>query len=121
MKHIKHRRDFPGRRWVIIALRSVHLAGVAMVGAALLGGGIDRTAAAMLMLVTGVGLYALDLWADPAHLGELAGIFIVVKLLVVLAMVLHPELAAPLFWGLLLTSSVVSHAPGRFRHIRIWR
>lgn len=120
MKQDKPRRDFPGRRWLTIALRSVHLAGVVLVGAALLGSGIDRQAAAMLMLVTGLALYAIELWSNPAHFGELAGVFIPAKLLLVLVMVLIPESAAVLFWLLLIASSVVSHAPGNFRHVRIW-
>lgn len=121
VKAAKQKRDFPGRRWLTIILRSVHLAGVVLVGAALLGAGIDRQAAATVMLATGVALYGLDLWANPAHLGELAGAFIPMKLLVVAAMVLDPAHAAPLFWGLLLASSMVSHAPGNFRHWRIRR
>lgn len=120
MKQNKQRRDFPGRRWLTIVLRSLHLVGVVLVGAALLGGGGDRQVAAMLMLATGVTLYGLDLWANSAHFGELAGVFILVKLLLVLAMVLYPASAAVLFWLLILASSVVSHAPGNFRHVRIW-
>lgn len=120
MRQTKPRRDFPGRRWLTIALRSVHLVGVVLIGVALFGGGSDRQAAALLMLATGMALYALDLWSNPAHFGELAGVFILVKLLIVLAMVLYPASAAVLFWLLLLASSVVSHAPGDFRHVRIW-
>jgi hypothetical protein len=115
----QNKRDFPGRRWLSIALRSLHLVGVVLVGAALLGGG-ERTAAGLLMLLTGVGLYAIELWCNPKHLGELAGVFIPVKLLLVVAMLLAPGAAALLFWGLLIASSAVSHAPGNFRHIRIF-
>lgn len=117
----KQRRDFPGRRWLLVVLRSLHLAGVVMLGAALLGSGaIDRMVAALLMLLTGLALYLIELWSNPAHFGELAGVFIPVKLLLVLAVALVPEQAAPLFWGLLIASSVVSHAPGSFRHRRVW-
>ena len=70
----QNKRDFPGRRWLSIALRSLHLVGVVLVGAALLGGG-ERTAAGLLMLLTGVGLYGIELWCNPKHLGELAGVF----------------------------------------------
>lgn len=116
----KQRRDFAGRRWLTIALRSVHLAGVVLVGAAVLGAGVDRHAAGMVMLFTGLALYALEVWSNPAHFGELAGVFIPLKLLLVLVMVLYPENTAAIFWVLLIASSVVSHAPGNFRHVRIW-
>jgi hypothetical protein len=35
-------------------------------------------------------------------------------------MLLAPGAAALLFWGLLIASSAVSHAPGNFRHIRVF-
>jgi hypothetical protein len=119
MKLDKQRRDFPGRRWLTIVLRSLHLAGVVLLGTALLSGG-DRQTAAMLMFATGATLYTLELWSNPAHFAEISGVFIPLKLLVVLAMVLYPERALPLFWLLLLASSIVSHAPGSLRHRRIW-
>ena len=33
----QNKRDFPGRRWLSISLRSLHLVGVVLLGAALLG------------------------------------------------------------------------------------
>lgn len=120
MRQDKPRRDFRGRRWLTIALRSAHLAGVVLVGAALLGAGIGHQAGGLLMLATGLALYAVDLWSNPAHWGELAGVFIIVKLVLVAAMVLFPPAAAGLFWLLLIASAVVSHAPGDVRHVRVW-
>lgn len=115
----KNRRDFPGRRWLSIGLRSLHLVGVVLLGAAMLGSG-DREAAGTLVMVSGLLSYALDLWSQPGHFGELAGVFIVVKLLLVGAMLAFPAFALPLFWGLVVASSLVSHAPGHFRHIRVF-
>jgi hypothetical protein len=120
MKQGKPRRDFSGRRWLTVVLRSLHLAAVVLLGAALLGGHVDRQLAAMSVFYSGLALYALDLWSNPGYFGELAGLFIPVKLLLVLAMVFYPESADGLFWLLLIVSSVVSHAPGNFRHMRIW-
>lgn len=116
----KQRRDFPGRRALTILLRSAHLVGVVMVGAALFGGTADRASAAAIMLVTGLAMFALDVWSDPTHLGELAGVFIPLKLLLVAWIALDPERAALIFWFLIVASSIVSHAPGKFRHIRIF-
>ena len=112
-------RDFPGRRWVLVALRSLHLVGVVLVGAALLSANDEhRAAAAALMLLTGLGLYGIEVWAKPRHAVELAGLFIPIKLIGVAAMIFLPHLAASLFWLLLVASSIVSHAPARFRHLR---
>ena len=111
-----HRRDFPGRRWISVTLRSLHLVGVVLVGAALFGGGAYRSPAAALMLLTGVGMYGIELWSNPKHLREVAGLFIPLKLVGVAAMLFAPERAAMLFWLLLVASSIVSHAPASFRH-----
>lgn len=112
-------RDFRGRRWFMIALRSLHLVGVVLVGCALIAGQQDhRAGAAALMLLTGLGMYGVEVWSKPSHAVELAGLFIPLKLCVVAAMIVLPQVAATLFWLLLIASSVVSHAPGRFRHIR---
>ena len=114
-----NRRDFPGRRWLLVALRSLHLVGVVLVGSALLTGHDEyRRGAAALMLLTGLGLYGIEVWSKPRHAVELAGLFIPLKLLGVAAMVVLPQLAAGLFWLLLVASSVVSHAPAHFRHQR---
>lgn len=114
------KKDFPGRRWLSVTLRSLHLAGVVLVGASLLGAAVARQGPAVVMLLTGIALYGLELWANPKHKGELAGVFIPVKLVGVGGMVVIPEAAGPLFWGLLIASSVVSHAPGKFRHLRVF-
>lgn len=120
MKQGKPRRDFSGRRWLTVALRSVHLAAVVLLGAALLGGYVDQQLAGMLVFYSGLALYALDLWSNPAYFGELAGVLIPCKLVLVLVMVFYPESADLLFWLLVIASSIVSHAPGNFRHVRIW-
>lgn len=114
-----NRRDFPGRRWLLVALRSAHLVGVVLVGSALLTGQDEyRRAAAALMLLTGLGLYGIEVWSKPRHALELAGLFIPLKLAGVAAMIVLPQFAAGIFWLLLVASSIVSHAPAGFRHLR---
>ena len=114
----QNKRDFPGRRWLNISLRSLHLVGVVLLGVALLAGG-DQKMAGSLVLATGLVIYGVDLWCNPKHFGELAGIVSLVKLLLVTAMLAFPIASIPLFWVLVVGSSLVSHAPGPFRHIRI--
>jgi hypothetical protein len=114
-----NKRDFPGRRWLSIIFRSLHLVGVVLLGIALLGSG-DQTTAGLVILATGLAIYGMDLWCNPKHFGELAGVFILLKLLLVVVMLAVPASAVPLFWALVVTSSLVSHATGPFRHIRIF-
>lgn len=111
--------EYRWTRWLGIALRSLHLAGVVLAGVAILGNGTLSVAGVVLMLLTGFALYGIELWHHPDLWREVAGVFIAAKLIVLLAMLLVPDIAGPLFWLLLISSSVVSHAPRVFRHRRI--
>jgi len=90
-----------------------------MAGVAIFGNGAHLAAGIVLMLLTGLGLYAIDLWYHPKFWREVAGVFFLLKLMVLSAMLLVPDLAGLLFWLVLIASSVVSHAPRVFRHWRI--
>jgi len=111
--------NLPGRRWLSIVLRSLHLAGVVLAAVGIFGNGTPPVAGVVLMLFTGFALYRIDLWHHPDLWREVAGVFILVKLIILLAMSLAPDIAGILFWLLLVSSSVVSHAPRGFRHRRI--
>src|SRR5450759_5645684 len=94
--------DYPWRRWLSIALRSLHRAGVVLAGVAILGNGTLSVAGVVLMLLTGFALYGIELWHHPDLWREVAGVFIAAKLIVLLAMLLVPNVAGPLFWFLLI-------------------
>jgi len=113
------KRDFPGRRWLGIGLRSLHLVGVVMLGLALQAQREQATAGS-LVLATGLAIFGMDLWSSPKHFGDFASVFIMLKLLLVGSMLAFPAAAIPLFWGLVVASSLISHAPAQFRHIRIF-
>jgi len=115
------KRDFPGRRWLSIALRSLHLAGVVLAGAGIFGNGAHLAFGIALMLPTGFALYGIELLRHPDCWREVAGLLTPLKLAALAVMMLAPEFAGPLFWLLLIASSVVSHAPWEFRHIRVLR
>lgn len=112
-------RDFPGKRWLNLALRTLHLAGLVMLGAALLGAGDLATGAAVVFL-SGAAMFAIDTWANPAHLCELAGFGVVFKLALVGLMAIQTSWALPIFWFLLALSTLLSHAPGGLRHRRLF-
>ncbi len=57
---LKRRDDvcgFPGRRWLNLSLRAVHLAGIVLLGAALLGAG-EIAVGAWLTVLSGLGMVA---------------------------------------------------------------
>ena len=114
-----HVRDFPGRRGLNLGLRSLHLAGIVLLGAALLGAG-DITVSAWLTLLSGAGMFAGDAWTNPGHVREVAGCGVLLKLALVVLMAFVPALALPVFWMILVLSTLLSHAPGALRHKRLF-
>ena len=103
-------------RWAAVALRSAHLAGVVWVGAFVVTGQAVELAAALLLLLSGLVMLAMDLRAGRIALGEVAGSFVLVKLALVAWLALDPRQASWVFWLLVISSSVASHAPKGFRH-----
>lgn len=115
------RRDFPGRRWLAVILRGVHLVTVILLGVAVFGQPTPVGAhdAGLSVLVSGILVWALDIWSKPQHLAQWAGLSMFIKLAAVGAMVLWPALHGPLFWLVVVWSAVFSHAPASFRNAPI--
>jgi hypothetical protein len=90
-----------------------------LAGVGIFGNGTHMATGVVLMLLTGLALYGIDLWRHPDLWRELAGVFLLLKLIVLCAMLLVPDVAGLLFWLVLIASSVVSHAPRVFRHKRM--
>lgn len=111
-----HRRGSEAERWLALALRTVHLAGVVALGAALLGAPLARGASGAVVLASGVLLLAQDLRARRIALREMAGAVVLLKLVAVAFAAWADAHALVVFWGLLVLSSLSSHAPKRWRH-----
>lgn len=103
-------------RWLALAWRTVHLGAVVMLGAALLGAPVSSRAAAWALLGSGLVMLAQDLYARRIALGELAGWVVLFKLLAVAWVAWQPAHGLAVFWGLLVLSSLSSHAPKHWRH-----
>jgi len=99
-----------------VLLRSVHLAGVVWVGAAVVASQPVARAAAWLTLASGLVMLATDLRAGRIGLAEVAGGVVLAKLVLVAWMAIDARQAAWIFWTLVVASSVASHAPKGFRH-----
>jgi hypothetical protein len=112
-------RDFPGKRWLNVVLRTAHIGGIVLLGAGLLGAG-EMAAGGLLTLLSGLGMFAIDLWANPAHLRETAGFGVLAKLALVGLILLMPGFAPVLFWAILVISTLLSHAPGGLRHRQLF-
>jgi hypothetical protein len=113
------KRDFSGKRWLKIGLRTLHLIGVAGIG-----GGYFYLAAAQdwqpflwLTLGSGVAMVLVELWSHGIWLLQLRGLLILFKLLLLLLTGLFPaNIDIGLLLLVLLISGVISHAPSRQRY-----
>ncbi len=115
-------RDFGGRRLLLSLLRVLHIIGLAGLSAALLGDGVRFNAAVWgpLMAGSGLAIVMLDRWSDPAYFHQVKGLVALLKLALVVVLALVEPLRLPLFWGLLVFSVLMAHAPGSIRHRRVW-
>jgi hypothetical protein len=109
-------RESEVERWLSLVLRTVHVAAVVTLGAALLGAPLARGACGAAVLASGVLLLLQDLWARRIALGELAGAVVIFKLLAVAWVAWAHTHALVVFWVLVGLSSLSSHAPRRWRH-----
>jgi hypothetical protein len=114
------RRDFRGRSLLINLLRVIHIAGLAGLSAAVLAGGGNLREWGGLMLVSGIGIIALDAWANPLYFRQAKGVGTLLKVALVVVMMTWEPARLPLFWFLLACSVALSHAPGRIRHRQLY-
>jgi len=74
----------------------------------------------VLTLTTGVGMTLIDAWSNRQWLAQLSGQTVLLKLLLLSLIPLWPAAGEALFILVILISAVVSHAPARMRHKRIF-
>lgn len=114
-------RDFPYRRAAKTTLRTLHI----FTAGTLLGGHIFAVPSVVLepwlwgTILSGVLLTVTDLHASFSVLCELRGLAVVAKLLLVLAVPVFWDARVTLLIVALVIGAVISHMPGRYRHIQI--
>lgn len=113
-------RDFPGRGLLINILRVIHLAGLAGVSAVVLAGGGGILHWGPVMVISGLGIVALDAWANPLYFRQAKGVGTLLKIALVMLLVAWDAGRLPLFWFVLMFSVALSHAPSRVRHRKLF-
>lgn len=110
---------FPARRWLTVFLRGLHLVTVIEFCAGILNAHppLAVPSGGWAVLLSGLALWALDLWQHPAHLRQMVGLSMLLKLALVAAMMHLPTLREPLLWLIIVWSAMFSHAPSSFRNI----
>lgn len=114
-----HSRQFAGKRWVKIALRTLHLFGITGVGGAFLYQAPlnDWRPFLWLTLASGTLMLLIELWSHCIWLLQLRGIAIGLKLVLLgLSVQLPPSFDPGLLFGVILISGVIAHAPSRQRY-----
>lgn len=114
------RRDFPGRGLLINVLRVFHIAGLAGLSTVVLAGAGAGASWGALMVASGLGIVALDAWANPLYFRQAKGLGTLLKIALVMLLVNWEAGRRPLFWFVLAFSVALSHAPGRVRHRQLF-
>lgn len=116
------RRDFVGRGLLINVLRALHLIGVVGTGAAVLGESSHSVASwyVGLLFASGLLIAALDRWSDPAYFNQLNGQLVLLKLVILCVVGWLAGISTMLFWLVLVASAMMTHAPSRLRHRKLF-
>jgi hypothetical protein len=115
-------RDFRGKRWLKILLRTTHLIGIAGLAAMFLSdSGIDNWLTYLhLTIISGVAMMLLDIWANGIWLLQLRGQAIMLKLLLFAALLFSGESSELLLLSIIVISGLIAHAPGSVRYYSIF-
>lgn len=117
------KRDIPGRRWLSIVLRSLHLLGITgLAGGYLYGLPLAQWSDWLVLATVSGGLMvAKEIYVDGIWLLQLRGQVIVLKLLLLAGA--HLWWAQPQAWvycAVILVSGLIAHAPGKVRYYSLW-
>ena len=111
---------YPGQRPLRIALRTIHLACVAMVIGAV-GFGQNPEAWVVMLVLSGIGIIADDLYKYGEDYFRFAQFWaLIVKIGLVVLGSIFPEMMWLMLMGALVVGSVISHSPGAIRHFSLW-
>ncbi|TCK05626.1 hypothetical protein [Marinobacterium mangrovicola] len=115
-------REIPGKRYISLTLRGLHLVGVAGVaGLFLFQLPFEQWRIYGLMaLASGVLMMAMEIWGDGVWLFQLRGQAVLLKLVLLVLALIWPASAAINFIIIVLLSAFFSHAPGKIRYYSIW-
>ncbi len=111
-------RYFLGQRWVYVGLRTLHLLGVAGLGAGFLYPAADTTWQAyyLITILSGSILTLLFVWSSGAWLLQIAGQAILLKLVLIGLFPVWPDARMALFIAVIVLSGLIAHAPKHVRH-----
>ena len=117
------KRDFAGRRWLSISMRTLHLMGIAGLAGAYLFHLPETQWMPYLWMavISGVVMACTEVFVDGIWLLQIRGQAIFVKLLLLSTVFwLFDEPQSGIYLLVILISGVISHAPGKVRYYSVW-
>lgn len=107
-------------RWANVLVRGAHQISVVGLGAAMLGAPLAIGSYAMAVVASGAVLMALELIDKPSTVFEASGVAMLAKLGLVAWVAWDPAAPRWVFWFIVGWSTLFAHAPGAFRHARLF-
>jgi len=117
------KRDFKGRRWLSISMRTLHLMGIAGLAGAYLFQLPEAQWLSYLWLavLSGVVMAVTEVVTDGIWLLQVRGQAIFLKLFLLSTVFwLFDEPQSSVYLLVILISGVISHAPGKVRYYSLW-
>jgi len=117
------KRDFKGRRWLSISMRTLHLMGIAGLAGAYLFQLPEAQWLPYLWLavLSGVVMAVTEVVTDGIWLLQVRGQAIFLKLFLLSTVFwLFDEPQSSVYLLVILISGVISHAPGKVRYYSLW-
>ncbi len=115
-------RDFKGKRWIKITLRTVHIIGIAGIAGSFLSDALtDRWPIYLhLTILSGIAMVLLDIWANGIWLLQMRGMVILLKIALFSLLFISNEYAGPIFITIITISALIAHAPSDVRYYSIF-
>ena len=112
------KREFAGKRHLMISLRTLHLMGVSgYAGFFIFGLASEQwLPLGLLALVSGSLMLVLEIWADGIFLLQMRGLAVLLKLAIFGWILFDPNWRVEGFFGIILLAGYFSHAPAKVRY-----
>lgn len=112
------KREFAGKRQLMIGLRTLHLIGVSGYAGFFL---FDLPAEqwshlGLLALISGMLMLLLEIWSDGIFVLQMRGLAVLLKLAIFAWILFEPDLRVQGFVCIILLAGYFSHAPARIRY-----
>ena len=114
-------RTFKNKRWVKISLRTLHLIGIAGIGAGVFFDVSPNQWQSFLILtsVSGILFVLLEIWGNGVWLIQIRGVVLYIKIILLLLIPLLPAYESMILIIVICLASIISHAPGDVRYFSV--